>query len=102
MIFFILCLGLEIGLGSSGFHYSFCVHAVPVARSFFLGGHKKNKKRLIYFVMSRFLAYREKMHHLQGQKRSINCAYREKECKIIVVRMHIDYLFPIGKKNDWK
>ena len=42
------------------------------------------------------------MHHVQGQKRSINCAYGEKECKIIVVRMHIDYLFPIGKKNDWK
>ena len=39
------------------------------------------------------------MHHVQGQKCSIKCAYREKGCKIIVVRMHIDYLFPIGNKN---
>ena len=42
-----------------------------------------------------------KMPHVQGQKRSIKCAYRENVCKVIV-RMHIDYLFPIGNKNDWK
>ena len=41
------------------------------------------------------------MPHVQGQKRSIKCAYRENVCKVIV-RMHIDYLFPIGNKNDWK
>ena len=49
------------------------------------------------------------MSHVQGQKRSIKCVYRvckcvyrEKRCKVIVVRMHIDYLFPTGEKNDWK
>ena len=42
------------------------------------------------------------MHHVQLQKRSIKCTYKEKECKVIVVRMHMDYLFPTGNKNDWK
>ena len=42
------------------------------------------------------------MPHVQGQKRSIKCAYRENVCKVIVVRMYINYLFPIGNKNDWK
>ena len=40
------------------------------------------------------------MLHIQGQKCSIKCAYREKGCKVIVVRMHNDYLFLIGNKND--
>ena len=40
------------------------------------------------------------MHHVQVQKRSIKCTYKEKECKVIVVRMHMDYLFPTGNKND--
>ena len=53
-------------------------------------------------MMFNFLGYSEKLCHVQGQKRSIVCAYKEKWCKVIVVRMHIDYLFPIGKKNDWK
>ena len=42
--------------------------------------------------------YRGKIHHAQGQKRSIMCAYREKECKVIVVRMHIDS-FPLEIKT---
>ena len=56
----------------------------------------------MYFMMSKLLGYREKIHHVHGQKRSVKCAYREKGCKVIVVLMHIDYLFPIGNKNDWK
>ena len=75
-----------------------------IATSFFLGVTRrlKNVASLIYFMMFNFLGYSEKLRHVQGQKRSIVCAYREKWCKVIVVRMHIDYLFPIGKKNDWK
>ena len=42
------------------------------------------------------------MHHVQGRKRSIKCSYREKGCKVGVVRMHIDCLFPTGDKNDWR
>ena len=53
-------------------------------------------------MMSKFLGYRGKMRDVQGQKHSIKCAYKEKRCKVIVVHMHIDYLFPIGNKNDWK
>ena len=50
-------------------------------------------------MISKFLGYREKMHHVPDQKHSIKCAYWEKGCKI-VVRIHIDYPFPVGNKND--
>ena len=53
-------------------------------------------------MMFKFVGYREKVHHVHGQKRSFKYAYREKGCKVIVIRMHIDFLFPIGNKNDWK
>ena len=53
-------------------------------------------------MMSKFLGYREKVHHVHGQKRSIKCGFREKGCKVIAVRMQIDYVFPIGNKSDWK
>ena len=53
-------------------------------------------------MMSKFLGYKEKRHHVQGNKRSIKCAYREKRCKVIVLCMHIDYLLPTGNKNNWK
>ena len=53
-------------------------------------------------MISKFAGYSEKIHHVEGQERSIKCAYREKGCKVIVVRMPIVYLFPIGNKNDWK
>ena len=53
-------------------------------------------------MMSKFLGYREKVHHVHGQKRSIKCGDREKGCKVIAVRMHIDHVFPIGNKSDWK
>ena len=42
------------------------------------------------------------MNHVKGQKRSIKCAYREEGCKIIVVRMHIDFPFPVANKDHWK
>ena len=42
------------------------------------------------------------MYHVQGQKRSIKCAYTGMRCKVIVVRMYIDHLFPDGNKKDWK
>ena len=53
-------------------------------------------------MMSKFLGYRGKIHHVQSQKHSIKRAYKEKGCKVIVVHMHIDYPFPIGNKHDWK
>ena len=68
----------------------------------FSGGSQEEQKTLsAWYILGspEFLGYIEKMHHAQGQKHSIKCAYREKACKVTVVRMHIDYLFPIGNKN---
>ena len=75
--------------------------SIAVATCFFWGVTRKIKNfvSLIYFMISKFLGYRKKMHHVPDQKRSIKCAYWEKGCKI-VVRIHIDYPFPIGNKND--
>ena len=38
-------------------------------------------------------------HHIQGQKPSIKCTYRERGFKLMVVRTHMDYLFPIENEN---
>ena len=37
----------------------------------------------------------KKKHYVQGQKPSIKCAYRERESKLMVMRTHMVYLFPI-------
>ena len=50
-----------------------------------LWGHRKCKTpKLVIF-------YDEKIHHVQVQKASIKCTYRERGSKLMVVRTHTDY-----------
>ena len=65
----------------------------------FCGHHKCKHPRLVIFYEFQISRIKEKKHHVQGQKPSIKCAYRERECKLIVVRTHMDYLFPIENEN---
>ena len=74
------------------------VLSVPELRICFLGGHKKNKKRCTLDIFYDIHNIGEKIHQVQGEKRLIKYTYRERACKVIVVRIHPDYLFPTEKK----
>ena len=54
---------------------------------------------LEYFMVSKFLGYRKKLHHMQDQRSSIKCAYRGRGCVLTEVRTRIYYLFLIGNEN---
>ena len=54
---------------------------------------------LLHFMMSKFLGYRKKIRHVQGQRPSINCAHSKRVCRLIVVCMHMNYRFPAGNEN---
>lgn len=62
---------------------------------------KKNKKRgklgIFYDVQISWIL--EKDTSCTRSELSIKFAYRWKGCKLIVVHMHMDYLFPIGNYN---
>ena len=77
------------------------VYCSAAVGRFFLENHKKNKKccKLDIFYDNLFSRSWEKIHHIQGQRSSTKFAYGERGCKLILVRMHIDYLFPIGNEN---
>ena len=54
---------------------------------------------LLYFTMTKFLGHRKKIHHVQGQRPSIKCVHRKRGCRLIVVRTHMNYIFPFGNEN---
>ena len=56
---------------------------------------RKGSKLGIFFDVQS-PSIQEKMCHAQSQRLSVKCAYRMSECIVLVVRMHMDYLFFIG------
>ena len=77
------------------------IYCSAVVGRFFLEGHKKNKKcgkpDIFYDVpFSRTL---EKIYLIQGKKSFLKFACRKRGYQLIAVRMHMDYLFPIGNEN---
>ena len=65
----------------------------------FCGHHKFKTPKLVIFYDVQISRKKKKMHHVQGQKSSIKCAYRERGSKLIVVRTHMNYLFLIENEN---
>ena len=61
----------------------------------FCGHHKCKTPKLVIFYDVQVSRIKKKIHHVQDQKPSIKCAYRESWSKLMVVRTHMDYLFPI-------
>ena len=59
----------------------------------------KNALNLVYFMMSKFLGYRKKIHYVKSQKRSIKWTYRGSGCKLIAVCTYMDFLFLIENEN---
>ena len=57
--------------------------------------------KLIIFYDVQISRMKKKIHryHVQGQKPSIKCAYSERGSKLMVVRTHMEYLFPIENEN---
>ena len=49
--------------------------------------------KLLIFHDVQIFEIQEKMHYVQGQR------HRERVCRLIVVRMHMNYLFKIGNEN---
>ena len=57
--------------------------------------------KLIIFYDVQISRIKKKIHryHVQVQKPSIKCAYSERGSKLMVVRTHMEYLFPIENEN---
>ena len=65
----------------------------------FYGHHKCKATKLVIFHDVPISRMTKKMHHVQGQKPSIKCAYRERRSQLMVVRTHMDYFFPNENEN---
>ena len=65
----------------------------------FYGHHKCKATKLVIFYDVPISRMTKKMHHVQGQKPSIKCAYRERRSQLMVVRTHMDYFFPNENEN---
>ena len=61
--------------------------------------HKCKTPKLVIFYDAQISRIKKKIHHVQGQKPSIKCAYKERESKLIVVRTQMYYLFPIENEK---
>ena len=55
--------------------------------------------RLLLFYDFQISRIKKKIRHVQGQKHSIKCAYRERGSKLMVVWTHMDYIFPTENEN---
>ena len=62
-------------------------------------GHKYMTPKLVIFYDVQISRIQEKIHHMQGQRPFIKCAHRKRVCRMILVRMHMNYLFPNGNEN---
>ena len=54
---------------------------------------------LVTFYDVQISRMKKLIHHAQGQRPSIKCALRNRGSKVMVVRTHTDYLFPIENEN---
>ena len=57
----------------------------------FCGHHKCKTPKLVRFYDVQISRIKKEIHHEQGQKSSIKCAYRDRGSKLMAVCTHMDY-----------